>query len=119
MEKIFFRKGIGIGIIFIFIFLNLTFASAEDVVNYQGKIMELDLKKNIMVVNEKLFVWNEKTIINNEKGSLITINKFKPKSWVYIEGESDKINKRIIIKKIYLLPKYIDKKDRHLYPFME
>jgi hypothetical protein len=37
---------------------------------------------------------------------------------VYIKGEKDQNNKGII-SKIYLLPKYINQKERHLYPFME
>jgi hypothetical protein len=49
----------------------------------------------------------------------MTIDKSRPKTWVYIEGERDKYNNRIIINKIYLLPKYIDKKEKHLYPFMQ
>jgi len=117
--KIFFRKGMGIGIIFIFIFLNLTFASGEDIVKTQGKIMELDLNKNTMIVHEKLFVWDLNTIIYNEKGSPIKIDHLKPKRWVYIEGIEDRTNKRIMMIKIYLLQKYVDKKERHLYPFMQ
>ena len=104
---------------YLFIFSALAFASEEDMVNIQGMIMDLDVKKNTMVVNEKLFVWSQNTAIYNDKGTSITIDQFKPKTWVYIQGERDKNNKRIIIHKIYLLPKYIDKKERPRYPFME
>jgi hypothetical protein len=103
----------------LFIFCTFGFASEEDIVKVQGMIMELDVNKNTMIVNEKLFVWRENTAIFNDKGSPVTIDKFKPKTWVYIEGEKDQNNRQIIIKKIYLLPKYVDKKERHLYPFME
>jgi len=104
---------------YLFIFSTLAFASEEDIVNIQGMIMDLDVKKNTMIVNEKLFVWSQNTSIYNDKGSPITIDQFKPKAWVYIQGERDKNNNRIIIHKIYLLPKYIDKKERPRYPFME
>jgi len=103
----------------LFIFCTLAFASEEDTAKIQGMVMDLDVNKNTMIVNEKLFVWNQNTAIYNDKGSPMTIDKFKPKTWVYIEGERDKNNRQIIIKKIYLLPKYVDKKERHLYPFME
>jgi hypothetical protein len=104
---------------YLFIFCTLAFASEEDTAKIQGIVMALDINKNTMIVNEKLFVWNQNTAIYNDKGSPLTIDKFKPKTWVYIEGERDKNNRQIIIKKIYLLPKYVDKKERHLYPFME
>jgi hypothetical protein len=104
---------------YLLIFSTLAFASEDDIVKIQGMIMDLDVNKNTMIVNEKLFVWSQNTTLYNDKGSPLTIDKFKPKSWVYIEGERDKNNRRIIINKIYLLPKYVDKKERHLYPFME
>ncbi len=103
----------------LFIFCTLAFASEEDTAKIQGIVMALDINKNTMIVNEKLFVWNQNTAIYNDKGSSVTIDKFKPKTWVYIEGERDKNNRQIIINKIYLLPKYIDKKEKHLYTFME
>jgi hypothetical protein len=117
--KILFSKGIIFGIIGIIAFFTLSYASQENEIKLQGKIMDFDLKRNMMTVNERLFVWDEKTIINNEKGSPITMDQFKPKSWVYIVGERDNVNKRIMIKKIYLLPKRVDKKERNLYPFIE
>jgi hypothetical protein len=104
---------------YLFASASSAFASEGDTAKIQGIIMALDVNKNTMIVNEKLFVWRENTAIYNDKGSPLTIDKFKPKAWVYIEGENDKNNRRIIINKIYLLPKYVDKKERHLYPFME
>jgi outer membrane protein assembly factor BamE (lipoprotein component of BamABCDE complex) len=104
---------------YLFTSSTLAFASEEDTAKIQGIVMALDINKNTMIVNEKLFVWNQNTAVYNDKGSPMTIDKFKPQTWVYIEGERDKNNRRIIINKIYLLPKYVDKKERHLYPFME
>jgi hypothetical protein len=104
---------------YLFTSSTLALTSGENIVKIQGMIMDLDVKKNTIIVNEKSFVWNQNTVFYNEKGSSVAMDKFKPKTWVYIEGEKDKDNSRIIINKIYLLPKYIDKKERHLYPFME
>lgn len=94
-----------------------TFATEEVVSRTQGPIMRIDLKKNVMVVNEKTFIWNRSTIFNDDKESVIGIERFKTKSWVFIEGEPR--DKDVVIKKIYLLPKHVGKKERHLYPFMQ
>ena len=110
-------KGIFLSIVWVIIFLTSALASEEDKIKFQGKIMGLNLEKKMMIVNEGLFVWDEETVINNHEGSLITIEKFKPDSWVYIEGE--RIKKQIVIRKIYLLPKYVDNKERNRYPFMQ
>jgi len=98
-------------------FLTLTFASEEAIVKMQGSIMSIDVSKNIMIVNEKTFIWNQSTIFNDDKGFQIGVDRFKPKSWVYIEGE--KGGQYITIKTIYLLPKHVDYKERYLYPFMQ
>ncbi len=95
----------------------LTFALNEGMSKAEGLIMSIDFKKNIMVVNEKTFIWDKSSIFYNERESKIDIDRFKPKSYVFIEGE--KGEKYIVIKKIYLFPKYLDKKERRLYPFMQ
>lgn len=85
----------------------------------QGLVMTIDLKNNMMTVNEKPFVWDEKTIICNPKGIPITIDNIKVKTWVYIEGIFDKQCNSFLAKKIYSIPKYINEKERHLHPFIE
>lgn len=119
MKKSLFMGGMILISCHLFAFCALAFASGEDIVKIQGVIMAVDFYKNTMIVNEKSFVWNQNTAIYDSKSSPINIDKFRPKTWVYIEGEKDKTNGRIIINKIYLLPKYINKKEKHLYPFME
>jgi hypothetical protein len=101
----------------IMIFSMLAFASAENRVKSQGVVMNIDFKKNTMIVNERTYLWNKSTGFYNDKGTPITIDRFKPQSWVFIEGE--KQEKNFLIKEIYLLPKKVDKKERHLYPFMQ
>jgi hypothetical protein len=102
----------------IIIFSSLPVASEEDIYKNQGSIMKIDLMKNTMIVNERRFVWNQNTGFYDDKGSLTGIDGFKPKSRVYIKGIR-RNNNIILIEKIYLLPKYVGKKERHRYPFMD
>lgn len=81
--------------------------------------MAIELFKNSMVVNERLVVWDQQTLFYNEKAMSITVDQFKTKNWVYLEGVLDNAKKRVLAKKIYLLPKYIDDKEKHLYPFIQ
>jgi hypothetical protein len=111
---------IGVTILFLtFTISSLTFAGDKDIVKTQGIIMAIELFKNSMVVNERLVVWDQKTLFYDEKAKSITVDQLKTKNWVYLEGVLDKPNKRVLAKKIYLLPKYIDDKEKHLYPFIQ
>jgi hypothetical protein len=104
-------------IVFMFIFLALAFAQGQDAFKIQGLIMNVDLQKNMMVVNESTFIWDQNTKFYNEKGSPVTVDKLRAKTWVYIEGVKDSALKRMTAEKIYMLPKYIPGKEKHLYPF--
>ena len=106
-------------IVFMLLFLALAFAQEQDAFKMQGLIMNVDLQKNMMIVNESTFIWNPNTKFYNEKGSLVTVDKLRAKTWVYIEGVKDSAQKRMMAEKIYILPKYIDKKEKHLYPFIQ
>ena len=97
----------------------LTSALQGDIVKQQGVVMVVDVKQGTFVVNEKLFVWDQHTAIRTEKGISTTIDKLKVKDWVYVEGVEDRARNRIEAKKIYLLSKRIDRKEKHNYPFME
>ncbi len=77
----------------------------EDLIQTEGILMEVDLKTNTMVVNERRFSWDSNTFITNEKGSSITIDKLKTNSWIYMESIEDRANKRILVKKIRLIKK--------------
>ncbi len=112
------RKVLIFFILFTLFLCSLALALDKDKVRFQGVLMELDLKNRVIVVNEMTFFWNENTIFSDAKGVPITVDKLKTKSWVYIEGENDKVNKKVA-KKVYLLPKYIEKKERDLYPFIQ
>jgi len=114
-----FKKRIPLGVISILVFSASALAAEEEIVKIQGVIMALDLKKNVMIVNERLFALDQNTMIHNDKGATITIDKLRPKTWIYIEGLKDKMNRQIMVRKIYLLPKYIEEKEKHLYPFIQ
>lgn len=103
------------GLIMIFYFNHIF---GEEQLRIQGRIMSLDLKKNTMIVNERYFYWDEKTNFYNASGTNIKVDKLKLNSWVYIEGENGD-NQKIMIKKIYLLPRRIDKRERNQYPFIQ
>jgi hypothetical protein len=112
---------IEIPLLFLSVFVLSTIALAQDgdTVKLQGRVMQLDLEKNIMIVNEKLFVLDSQTSVRDEKDYPITADRLKLQAWVYVEGKNNKAIKKLVAKKIYLLPKYIEKTERRLYPFME
>jgi len=113
------KKGFPFIILFTLFISSLTFGSDESIVRIQGIVMDLNLQKNILIVNERTFIWAPNTIFYNEKGSPITVDKLRTKVWVYIEGVGDDVKKRVVAEKIYLLPKYIHEKEKHLYPFIQ
>jgi hypothetical protein len=119
VKKRFINKGVLLLIFSISIISSLTFALDKDRIAIQGVVMELDFKRNVMIVNERTFFWDPQTIFYNEKGSPITVDKLRAQTWVYIEGMRDNVKKRAIAGKIYLLPKYISEKEKHLYPFIQ
>lgn len=111
-------KTITLIVSFTLILSTLAFALDNDIIKIQGVVMTIDLKKNMMIVNEKPFVWDQKTIICNEKGIPITMDNIKAKTWVYVEGVYDRHMNSFLAKKIYTIPKYIPEKERLLYPFI-
>jgi len=118
VKRTFFHNGFTFAIFWVFVISSLTFASDASIVRIQGRVMELDLNKNTMIVNERIFVWSPNTNFYNDKGSSITADRLRTKIWVYIEGTRD-VNKKVVAEKIYLLPKYIHEKEKHLYPFIQ
>ena len=119
MGKSFLCKGFTLGIISVILLFNLSFAYEESNITLQGRIVRISLEKRMMMVNEGTFFWDEKTIFTNPKGASIVPATLKKNSWVYIEGEKNKAGQGIKIRKIYLLPKYINNKERNKYPFMQ
>jgi hypothetical protein len=81
--------------------------------------MELDLSRNILIVNEQTFVLGQNTTIRDSKGSSLAVEGLKVKTWVYIEGVRGERGQPIVATKIYVLQKQIGRQEKHLYPFMQ
>ncbi len=96
---------------FILLFSPLAFTAEPVAVTIQGRIMDWDLKKNMIVVNEKYFFWNAETLFHDEKGNVIKGDQFKVEqlkmnTLVNIEAVKKTSAKRqFTIKKLSLLPK--------------
>ena len=106
-------------ILFVLTISSLTFALDKNIIRIQGRVMEVDFNNNLMIVNERTFVWNQNTAFYNDRGSPTTVDSLRKKTWVYVEGAKDATKKIVIAQKIYILPKYIPGKERHLYPFFQ
>ncbi len=119
MKGMIVKKKVILPFLLVLLISGLTFAADRDIVTLQGIVMELDFRKNLMFVNEKAVAWNQNTLFQNEKGSPIPVDKLTTKIWVYIEGVKDEASKRVMAKKIYLLPKYIHGNEKRLYPFIK
>ncbi len=113
-----YPRGIFLAILLSLFISSLTFAANKDIVTFQGIVTELDWQKKIITVNERSFAFDKNTIVHNEKGSPIPQDNLKTKTWVFVEGVKDRSQKKLATK-IYLLPKYIDEKEKHLYPFIK
>ena len=88
----------------ILLFSLQAFAGEKGILRVQGSLMEIHLGKNMMVVNERVFIWDKKTVFVNESGAPITPDQLKIDRWVYIEAERVK-KKTTLIKELRLLPK--------------
>ncbi len=119
VKRTIFNIGVALAVFSIMLISALTFASDKGIVKTQGVLMALDLKKKTMIINEQAFTWDESTVVHNEKGSPVALDNLKARTWVYVEGVKDKGQKTVVVKKIYLVPKYIDEREKHLYPFIK
>ena len=108
MKIKFFGAGMVLVLSSVLLFSALAFAAEPVAVTIQGRIMDGDLKKNMIVVNEKYFFWNSGTIGYNETGALIKTEKLadqlKMNTLVNIEAVKGAGKRQFIIKRISLLP---------------
>ena len=108
MKIKFFQIAVTSVVSFILLFAALAFTAEPAAVTIQGRIMDWDLKRNMIVVNEKYFFWNSQTIFYDEKGNAIKGDRFKVKqlkmnTLVDIEAVRNTSAKRqFTIKKLYL-----------------
>ena len=118
MKTTFLGKIIAVALLILLLSSIQAFAAEQGVLRFQGKMVGLSLKKTKMTVNERQLVWDSKSLFYDEKGSPAKVETLKKYGWVYIVAIRQK-NRPILIQKLYHLPKYIGKKERHLYPFMQ
>ena len=97
----------------------LTFGGEDDILKFQGQVMTVDVKKSSLVVNERWIVWDKHTLVSNERGTPASIERLKARDWVFVEGVLDRSQKKIKAKRIYVLPKRIDEKEKRQYPFFK
>ena len=119
MKRRFLREIWSIVVFMILVTFALSFAAEGEKIRVQGKVMELDLKQMVIVVNEKTFSLDQKTVLSDEKGSPIPLDRLKAKAQVYIVGAIDQAHQRLVAQRIYLLSKRITNKEKHLYLFMQ
>ena len=119
MKRRFLREIWSIVVFMILVTFALSFAAEGEKIRVQGKVMELDLKQMVIVVNEKTFSLDQKTVLSDEKGSPIPLDRLKVKAQVYIVGAIDQAHQRLVAQRIYLLSKRITNKEKHLYLFMQ
>ena len=120
MRKRTFAKESIVVFLAVFLFSALALALDEDrAVRVQGLVMELNLAKNIVVVNEKKFFWNEKTVFHNEDGTVTkNIDRLRMNTWVYIVGEYVGLNRHNVATEIYFLTRFVGQKEKEQYPFI-
>jgi hypothetical protein len=118
VKTTFLGKIIALALLILLLASVQVFAAEQGVLRFQGKMMNLSLRKAQMTVNERKVVWDSKSLFYDEKGSPAKVEALKRNNWVYIVAIRQK-NKPILIQKLYLLPKYIKKNEKHFYPFMQ
>ncbi len=79
--------------------------SNDEVIKTKGILMEIDLKTQTLIINEKKFKWDSNTFVEDEKGYFIKIDILKPNTPIYIESVEDPLQKHLLIKKIRLIKK--------------
>lgn len=79
--------------------------SNDEVIKTKGILMEIDLKTQTLIINEKKFKWDSNTVVEDEKGYFIKIDILKPNTPIYIESVEDPLQKHLLIKKIRLIKK--------------
>lgn len=86
--------------------LSLSFDSENEMNKIQGIVMEIDLKKNLIIVNERPIFLDQNTLIQDSRGISIFLDSIKKGSLVYIEWANNTEKNRPSAKRIYLLPEY-------------
>jgi len=95
-------------------------ATGGNVLRTQGLInSEGNLKAGYLLINEMRVYIDKMTKVMDHREVPISITELKPKKWVYMEIEKDPSQKIIKARKIYLLPYYVNPKERQRFSFMK
>jgi len=78
-----------------------------------------NFKAGYLFINEMRVYIDKTTQLMDHRETPILIKEFQPKHWVYMEVEKDPKRKFVRARKIYLLPHYIDPKERAKFKFMK
>jgi len=78
-----------------------------------------NLKTSYLLINEMRIYFDGSTKIMDRNSKPIPVTLLKPKNWVYMEIEKDSTQKYFKAKKIYLLPNYVNPKEKKIYSFMK
>jgi hypothetical protein len=101
-----FYRIVTVALFILILFFSLqAFAEEKKILRFQGSVMEIDLRKGVLMVNEEVFIWDKKTIFLNESGTPVTPDLLKVDQKVYIEGERLGRRKGTLIKELHLLGK--------------
>ncbi len=75
-------------------------------------------KAGYLFINEMRVYYDRATLLMDQREKPIPITEFTAQKWVYMEVEKDSLGK-IRAKKMYLLPHYINPKERKKLSFMK
>ncbi len=103
------------------LFIPLSLAQAKEaspILRTQGLINPGgNPKAGYLFINEMRVYYDRATLLMDEREVPIPITEFTAKKWVYMEVEKDPRG-RIRARRMYLLPHYIDPKERKKLSFM-
>lgn len=93
------------------------FAEEKEFSIYQGTISSVEGLPGYIIVNERQFPLLDDAEIKDSKERHANLSDLKEGKWVYIVSEDSPNGFKA--KRIYLLPKYINKNEKDNYPFMK
>ena len=92
-------------------------AEEHEISIYQGTISSVEGLPGYIIVNERQFPLSDDAEIKDSKEKDANLSDLKEGKWVYIVSEDSPNGFKA--KRIYLLPKYIQKSEKDNYPFMK
>ncbi len=95
-------------------------AAEGNLVRTQGLINTgTDAKAGYLLVNEMKVSMDGATKVLDHRQVPVPVTELKPKRWVYVELEKNPRQKIMKAKSIYVLPYYVNPKNKKDFPFMK